>query len=113
MDPAVGQDQLPTLKEPKKPEAKDISQEALTMAQLDADGKELYCMLYQEYSLKLQEYRKREEALAMFHPHLITTIAESLLTYIYNYETPYDILKTLKDTFAQTTATREKEVIAW
>jgi hypothetical protein len=42
----------------------------------------------------------------------MTTIAESLLTYIYNCETPYDILNAFKDAFALTAASQEKEVIA-
>ncbi len=103
---------LLTLSAPKKPAAGGVAPTAVTIGQLDADGMELYRMLFQEYACELQEFRKREEALAMFYSHLMMTIAESLLIYIYNCKTPYDFLKTLKDTFAPTAVAREKDVLA-
>jgi hypothetical protein len=46
MDPFTEKAQLPTLSAQKKPKVKDISQGAVTIAPLDGDQRELYCMLF-------------------------------------------------------------------
>jgi hypothetical protein len=60
MNPKVDKAHLPTLSVPRKPEDRNITANAIILAQLDANGKTIYRMLFQEYDCELQEFIKQE-----------------------------------------------------
>jgi hypothetical protein len=79
---------------------------------LPSDGdREMLRTLLTQYSYEVRKYEKQTSALGELRIKIQETIDESFLVYTFNCETPYEILKSLKNQFAPTDEIREQQLI--
>ena len=102
----------PDLVQPRKPIAADFNSAKLQVSDLDAGERELYKIELTEYQHECTKYDQKKKALSGFTAHILELITQAIIPYIYHCKSPKEILAKLKQQFATTDKTQEKEVLA-
>lgn len=111
VNPDVTAEESVPLVRPQKPTVASINPEKNTLAELSTAERELYRIQLSDYQYESTRYDQEFRALNGFTARILESIAQQIIPYTYYCDTPKDILAKLKQQFAPTDKTREKEVL--
>ncbi|RKF65465.1 hypothetical protein GcM3_121016 [Golovinomyces cichoracearum] len=115
VNPEFEESEIPSLEEPKIPTPGDIRKQSVgsgvtKISDLTAEEKEEYSFLKEEYVRILKNYEKQSEALADLRINVQESIHISNITFTYDCNTVYRMLKNLAAQFAPTDDIRNQEI---
>src|SRR5947209_4048654 len=102
VDPRTNKDELPTLRRPTIPSAKDVNPEKSTLSQLTDDEKDELKLQRYDYKHQLALYERQDAALASLRSFIQEMISRTFLPYTFKCDTTYDMLVALRKRVAHT-----------
>ena len=110
VDPRTNKDELPTLRRPTIPSAKDVNSEKSTLSQLTDDEKDELKLQRYDYKHQLALYERQDAALASLRSFIQETISRTFLPYTFKCDTTYDMLVALRKRVAPTDKAQKIEL---
>ncbi|KAF5197653.1 Transposon ty1-dr1 gag-pol polyprotein, partial [Thalictrum thalictroides] len=115
VNPYTNESELPVIEEPTRPSPNDVrtpvtGSTITKLSELTPDEKEEYSFLKEEYIRQTRKYERQAEALADLRIKIQESIHTSNITFTYDCDTVYQMLKNLANQFSPTDEIRKQEI---
>ena len=97
--------------EPIEPTAQTINSSKTELGTLDSRETQLYTIMMARYEKEFTKYEQKMKALNGFTVRILESLSQAIVPYVYHCKSPNEMLVKLKQQFATTDKTREKEVL--
>jgi hypothetical protein len=108
VDPKTGAERVN--QEPKEPNVTDVNPDAITWSTLDAEEREYFRTLKDEYRVKWTEYQRKERFIRQLNLTILNSVDTNLWIVVRDAETPYQKLLALQNHMAPSTRGRERQI---